>query len=266
MKFDIDQARFETPGCQRLIHFNNAGAALMPDPVVQSLITYVRLEAEMGGYEAAEQESKKVENTYSAAAQLLNCNASEIAFVESATRGWDMAFYSIPFVAGDVILTGQSEYESNYLAFLQIARKTGAKVEVVPNDESGQFSVKALKNRMDSKVKLIAMTHVPTNGGLVNPAEEVGIVAKDAGVLYLLDSCQAAGQLDLDVQKLNCDFLSFTGRKYIRGPRGTGILYVKDSVCEKFEPVFLDLQSAEWTSRDQYSLWTAPLKLEAFLT
>lgn len=260
--FDIERARNETPGCKKLLHFNNAGAALMPEPVITSLLEYTKLEAVTGGYEAQEREEDKLANTYRAGARLLNCQPQEIAFIESATRAWDMAFYSIPFKEGDWIITGMSEYESNYLAFLQVARHKGLHIEVIPNDEYGQLSLQALKDKINPAVKLIAITQVPTNGGLVNPAEEIGKIAKTAGILYLLDACQAAGQIDLDVNKLNCDFLSFTGRKFIRGPRGTGMLYVCSKIAEELEPPLIDLQAATWTSKNQFSLSSGTQRFE----
>jgi len=260
--FDIERARNETPGCKKLLHFNNAGAALMPEPVITSLLEYTKLEAVTGGYEAQEREEDKLANTYRAGARLLNCQPQEIAFIESATRAWDMAFYSIPFKEGDWIITGMSEYESNYLAFLQVARHKGLHIEVIPNDEYGQLSLQALKDKINPAVKLIAITQVPTNGGLVNPAEEIGKIAKTAGILYLLDACQAAGQIDLDVNKLNCDFLSFTGRKFIRGPRGTGMLYVCSKIAEELEPPLIDLKAATWTSKNQFSLSSGTQRFE----
>ena len=251
---DLERVRKDTPGCEEVLHFNNAGAALMPAPVLEATVDHLRLEARIGGYEAAARSHDAIERVYDDAAGLVGCGREEIAVVENATRAWDMAFYSIPFEPGDRILTAMAEYASNYIAFLQVSRRTGAKVEVVPNDEHGQLSVEALRETIDENVRLVAMTHVPTNGGLVNPAEEVGEVARDAGALYLLDACQSVGQMPLDVRAVGCDMLSATGRKYLRGPRGTGFLYVRREVLEDLEPPFLDLHAAEWTARESFEV------------
>jgi cysteine desulfurase / selenocysteine lyase len=128
----------------------------------------------------------------------------------------------------------------------------GAHIEVVPNDESGQISLTALREMLDERVKLIELTHMPTNGGLVNPAEAVGQIAREAGVLYLLDACQSVGQMPLDVQAIGCDFLSATGRKYLRGPRGTGFLYVRRERLDELEPPFIDIRAADWVGRNRY--------------
>ncbi|HWC12029.1 MAG TPA: aminotransferase class V-fold PLP-dependent enzyme [Acidimicrobiales bacterium] len=251
---DVDRARALTPGCAAVVHLNHAGASLLPAPVLDTVVAHLRREAEIGGYEAADEAAGRLWDVYRSAARLLGCDPEEVALVENATRAWDMAFYSLRFEPGDRILIGRAEYVSNAIAQLQAARRHGAMVEVVDDDEHGQIDVAALERRIDDRVRLIALTHVPTNGGLVNPAAEVGRLARAAGVPYLLDACQSAGQLPLDVAELGCDMLSFTGRKYVRGPRGTGVLYVRRGLIGDLDPPFVEVGSATWTGPDRYEL------------
>jgi selenocysteine lyase/cysteine desulfurase len=236
------------------IHLDNAGASLMPRCVLDTQIEHLQLEATVGGYEAERLEHERIGAVYDSVARLINCDRDEVAIVENATVGWMMAFYSIPFKPGDRILTAEAEYASNYLAYLQVAREHGVVVETIPSTASGEVCVDSLRAMIDERVQLISVTHVPTNGGLVNPVEAIGAVAREHHIFYIVDACQSAGQLVLDVDAIQCDVLTATGRKFLRGPRGVGFLYVRGSVLDSLHPPMIDLFSARWTAPDQYEL------------
>lgn len=251
---EVSRLRAETPGCAEVLHFNNAGAGLMSAGVLQAQQDYLDREATIGGYEAAAEAAAPLAAVYGTLARLVGGHPGEIALVESATRAWQLAFYAHRFQPGDTILTSVAEYGSNFIAYLQVARRTGAIVEVVPDDAHGQLDVGALQERINDRVKLVSVTHIPTNGGLVNPAAAIGAVTRAAGVPFLLDACQSVGQMPVDVNHIGCDMLSATGRKYLRGPRGTGFLWIRRALLDTLEPPLIDAAGATWSSQDSYTL------------
>ena len=253
---DVTRARALTPGAEHQAYFYSCGAGLMPRPVLDAVHGHLDLEARIGGYAAEEQAAPATEAAYDAIARLINCHRDEVAIVENATVAWCQAFYGLAqdFKPGDRVLTVVAEYASNFIALLQTVRRRGIVVDVIPNDGDGQADLEALEALIDDDVKLIAVTHVPTSGGLVSPAAQIGAIARRHGIPYLLDACQSAGQLPLDVAELGCDFLSATGRKFLRGPRGTGFLYAGKAIMARCEPPVLDLHSAVWTAPDTYEM------------
>ena len=243
---DVDTLRAATPGCAHRVHLNNAGAALMSQRTLDPMTEHLRLEAEIGGYEAADAARDGIQDTYPAIAELVGGRAGEVALFDNATHAWNAAFYSVALGPGDRVLTGRAEYGSNVLAYLQVGRRTGAEVVVVPNDATGQLDTAALNDLIDERTKLVGVSHVPTSGGLVNPAAEIGRVARDAGALYLLDATQSVGQFPVDVEAIGCDLLTGTGRKFLRGPRGTGFLWARDEALERLDPFVAEVRSATW--------------------
>jgi selenocysteine lyase/cysteine desulfurase len=261
---DIQRLRADTPGCAKRIHLDNAGAGLMPKPVSDAIMSHITLESEMGGYEAAEARRDEIRAAYAAVADLLGCQSRNVAFVENATVGYAQALSAIPFQRGDTILTSTSDYISNQIMFLSLARRMGVVILRVPNAPVGGVDVDAMCEMIrNDRPKLVALTHVPTNSGLVQPVADVGRVCREDDVLYLVDACQSVGQLPVDVDQIGCDFLSATSRKFLRGPRGSGFLFVSDRVLKMgLEPLFIDMQGAEWREADSYVPFATAARFE----
>ena len=267
---EIAGFRNETAGCKHVIHLNNAGAGLMPDVVTRAIQEHITLESRIGGYEAAAQQSENIAEFYVQAAKLLNCQPSNIAYTASATDSFTRALSSIPFQPGDVILTEQENYISNQIQFLSCQKRFGVRLVRVRSREEGGIDLVDLAEKLDSlRPRLLAITHIPTNSGLVQPVKAIGdiwsscMVARDGHAWYILDACQSIGQLKLDVKELHCDFLSATNRKFLRGPRGAGILYVSDKVLQSgLEPLFLDMRGAEWMEKDVYQPRETAMRFE----
>lgn len=247
MSIDVEKVRAETPGCASVVHLNNAGASLPPTVVLDSVVEYLQAEAVVGGYELAADRAATLETVYANASLLLGGASENWAFVESATRAWNAAFSALRFQPGDRVLSTRSEYPSNMAGILRAREIQGVEVVVVPDDESGQVDVAALESMLDSRTRLVSVTHVPTQGGLINPAQRIGEILRETPILYQLDACQSVGQLPVSVEEIGCDILSFTGRKFIRGPRATGMVWASDDALSQMaNPAGVDMQGATW--------------------
>ena len=245
----VQHLRDDTPGCQSgIVHFNHAGASLPSQATLDAIIDQLQREARDGPMEAGEHGAILVEKARRAAAQLLNAPAASIAFASSGSAAWSMAFQALgPWQPGDRILVGRHEWGGN-LASMQLAVQAGARVEVIPCDTTGAVCPLALEAMIDANVKLIDLTWLPANGGLINPAQAIGEVARRHTIPYFIDAGQAVGQLPVDVQALHCDVLKSAGRKHLRGPRGTALLYVRPDFLQRLNPAQRDVFSAPWTA------------------
>ena len=251
---DLEGVRRDTPGCFDRVFLDSAGSSLPPTPVLDTVVAHLRREAEVGGYVAANEQFDALSGVKTSIGRLLGVDPASVALTDSASRAWTSFFYAVPLQPGDRILISRVEYAANAVAALQRARATGATVEQIPSGPDGRVDVGALGAMLDERVKLVSLVHAPTNGGLINPVREVADAAHAVGALVLLDACQSVGQLPVNVPELDVDALSATGRKWLRGPRGTGFLYVRPRLIGELEPAVLDLHSARWSGTDEYEL------------
>jgi selenocysteine lyase/cysteine desulfurase len=248
--------RADTPASGRLIHLNNAGAALVPRPVRDAVEAHLHLEEQVGGYEAGDAQKAAIHASYQAVAQVLGARSRNIALMQSSTVAFAQAISAFDFQRGDLLLTSRSDYASNQIMYLSLAQRRGIEIIRAPDAPEGGIDPEEVRSIVvRRRPKLVALTWVPTNSGLVQPAEAVGDICRQAEVPYLVDACQAVGQMPIDVDRLGCDFLAATSRKFLRGPRGIGFLYVSDRLLESgSHPLLVDMHGASWTDADAFSL------------
>lgn len=251
---DLNDVRHDTPGVKGRIHLDNCGSALMAQAVIDEIRAAIDREIAVGGYVAQEQQADKLSDSYKLLSDLFGGKDDDYAFVGSAVDGWTKAFYSIPFQAGDNIVTAYNEYCSNYVAYLQVAKLRRIEIRVARQADEGSIDLGHLVDLMDERTRLVSISHMPSSSGEINQVHEVGQIAKDRGVLFQLDACQSAGHIPVSVTDIGCDIMTGTSRKFLRGPRGIGFLYVNEKARSVMEPVVLTNQSAEWSRADEYTL------------
>lgn len=252
---DLVKIREDTIGCKDKLFFNSAGSSLPPHIVTKKMIEYLEVEEQLGGYLLAEIRSKELEETYEELAKLINAAPRQIAITFNATDSFARALTSIPFRSKDVIFTTSEDYVSNHLQFLSLRKRLGIEIIKVPGNRNGNLDIDQFEVFFKKyHPRLVTVTHVPTSSGLIQDVEAVGAICEVSEDCYfLVDACQSVGQMEIDVKKIKCDFLSVTGRKFLRGPRGTGFLYVSDKVLNNgLEPLMLDLRGADWMSENEY--------------
>lgn len=256
--------RADTPGCRHRNHLNNAGAALMPTAVSDAIYEHLELETEIGGYEAADARERAIEDVYGSIAELVGANARNMAVVANATAGFVQSMSAFDFERGDVIVTSNCDYTSYQIHFLALAQRMGVVVRHAPDLPEGGIDPEAVRSMLRrERVRLVHVSWVPTNSGLVQDVAAVGAVCEDEGVPFLLDACQAVGQIAIDAPRLRCDYLSVTARKFLRGPRGIGFLYVSDGALARGDfPLFVDMRGARWVDTNRFALVDSAQRFE----
>ena len=260
----VEQWRAETPGCAHRNHLNNAGAALMPRPVIDAIGAHIQLESEIGGYEAEDERRVAIDEVYDDIGALVGASAGNMAIVANATAGFVQALSAFDLTSGDVIVTSKCDYTSYQITFLSLAKRLGVVIRHAPDLPEGGIDANAVREVVRrERVRLVHVSWVPTNSGLVQDAEAIGAVCADAGVPFVLDACQAVGQIPIDVSRLRCDYLSVTARKFLRGPRGIGFMYASDAALARGDhPLFVDMRGGRWVDVDRYELVDSAQRFE----
>jgi cysteine desulfurase/selenocysteine lyase len=261
---ELQTLRADTPGAGEVIHFNNAGGSLTTATVLNTVLEYLREEALQGAYEIEARYRDKLQEVYVLIGKLIHARPDEIALVENASTAWHLAFNGIDFQPGDEVITSEMEYVTNHIGFLNLQQLKGIRIIVVPNNADGDFDLASLEPAISSKTKLIAITHIPSTAGNILPVEAIGAIARRHNILYLVDACQSAGHIALDVEAIGCDMLAATGRKYLRGPRGTGFLYVRKGVQDQLRPYFLDGHSVATVGEQGFQLHDSARRFELY--
>jgi len=261
---NIAQIRKETLHCEDMIHFNNAGASLPTKYVNEAIIAFIKEEEATGGYEMQDKYDHEISGIYRELARLIKSGSDEISLSDGASTAFSKALYAIPFQAGDEIITSEIEYSSNYLNYLKVKKDKGIIITTIPKAEESPIDLEKLEQAIKKKTRLIAVTHMPTSSGAISPVAAIGKIAKAHNILYLVDTCQSIGHYPTFVDDINCDFLTGTSRKYLRGPRGLGFLYANKRVYEKLDPYMIEATGAAWKSKEHYDLSYTSKMFEAY--
>jgi cysteine desulfurase/selenocysteine lyase len=263
---DRSKLRADTPGCQHRVHLNNAGAALPPRVVTQTVIDHLRREEMIGAYEAADETEEARIRGRQDLASLLGTEPKNLALVESSTVGLHRVLTSVPLRARDRVLVTSAEYAATVLPLIQLSSRIGLKIDVIPDGPDGTSDPTALARMLDDDVKLVCAVHVPSHNGLVNDVAALGQVIKDSDFdpWYVVDACQSVGQIPVSASKIGSDFLFASGRKYLRGPRGTGVLVVSDGALDSLDAFPIDGHGGEWHDSGSYSVSETARRYETY--
>ncbi|MBZ0111578.1 MAG: aminotransferase class V-fold PLP-dependent enzyme [Thermoanaerobaculia bacterium] len=256
--------RDETPGLENVIHLNSAGASLMPRPVLDVMREHLRLESEIGGYEAEAAQSDQIAEAYDAVAELLHTRAGNVAMACRATQAFAQAFSTVDWCRGDVLLTSTVDYTSQQILYLSMAKRFGVDIVRAPDLPEGGVDPQAVESLLESRrPRMVTMTWIPTHSGIVQDLVAVGAACRRHDVPFVVDACQAVGQMPVDVEELQCDYLSATGRKFLRGPRGIGFLYCSDRALRRGDyPLYIDMRGAKWVAPGEFSIETSARRFE----
>ncbi len=243
-------------------YLNHAACGLLPDAALHAMHGYALREQALGAYGAARQVQAEIEQLYQGIAATIHAQPQDIALTQGNSDGWSLVVSAMDWSGGGRILAPRSEWGGNLGILMQLSAQCGVQVEEIPSDADGAVDLEALETLLRTPASLVVLTWMPANSPLVQPAEAVGALCAQAGVPLLVDAAQAVGQWPVDVRQLQCAALTAPGRKWLRGPRGTGFVYVHPDFLPRLRPLTADHFSRPWQTGNTWTYRADARRLE----
>ncbi|MEW6592755.1 MAG: cysteine desulfurase [Candidatus Hadarchaeota archaeon] len=242
MAKSVEQVRGDIPFLKTgVIYLDNAATTPTPEPIIAAMLEYFReygVNVGRGLYRATRKATEVFEGARENVAKVINAAPDEIAYTKNTTEGINIVAQGLGLKRGDKVVTTILEHHSNLLPWQRLQDR-GVELEVIGATSECLLRPEDLEAAIDKNTRLIATHHISNSIGSVQPVREIGKIAREHEILFLLDAAQSVGHMPVDVKKIGCDFLSAPGHKGLLGPQGTGFLYFRKDIGKKLKPLLV---------------------------
>ncbi len=248
-----------------LVYLDNAATSLKPKQVIEAIVEYYEkytANVHRGIYRLSQEATTLYENSREKIARFIDASPDEIVFVKNATEAINIVAYGLDWSPGDEVITTVMEHHSNLVPWQMLRDRCGVKLRFLDITNDGLLALDKLPELITERTRLIAIGHVSNVLGTINPIEEVARIARKNGILLLVDAAQSVPHMPIDVRRIGCDFLVFSGHKML-GPTGIGCLYVRRGVEDLIEPVLGGGEMIRRVSLERATWNDMPWRMEA---
>jgi len=260
----VSDVRADISFLKEVIYLDAASTTPTPQPVVDAMCEYYyhfNSNTGRGAYRTAVKATSEVEKTRVKLSKLINCDPEEIIFTKNTTEAINMVVNGLNYVKGESIVVPNIEHHSNFVPWLNLKNK-GIKTRIIKSGRQGVVKSTDVKETIDKTTKLITITHISNSIGSIQPIEEIGKIAEENDLLYLVDAAQSVGHMSLDVKKTRADFIAFPGHKGLLGPVGTGFLYCSKEIAGTLNPINLGGGTVSDVTEDHFTIADIPARFE----
>lgn len=258
------EIKTDFPILKDIIYMDSASTSLTPEPVLNAVSKYYReynANVGRGVHRLSQIASQKYKDAHRKVADFIGANEEEVIFTKNTTEAINTVASGLKWKTGDKVVTTLLEHHSNFLPWLRL-KSFGVALDIVKPDKNGKFNVSDFEEMIDDKTRLVAVTHVSNVLGTITPIEEISAICKKKNALLLVDGAQSVPHIHVDVRKLGCNFLCFSGHKML-GPTGTGVLWMKESFLNRLEPLIFGGGMINDVSINGYELTNGYERFEA---